>query len=106
MIFYKILFITFIIIISQSFVYPLKRLSDEEATAKIDLYVDGLLKCKNFTGATLAVVRNGSILFTKGYGFANIRKNEKVTPDTKFAIASITKSFTAQLILNILHNKQ
>ncbi|CAD5126897.1 DgyrCDS14916, partial [Dimorphilus gyrociliatus] len=72
---------------------------------KIDEYVGGLVKCRNFVGANLAVVRNGSIILTKGYGMANIRRNEPVTPNTKFPIGSITKSFTAQLIMKLLTEK-
>lgn len=83
-----------------------KCIPDAEAKSKIDQYVDGLVKCSNFTGASLAVVRNGKILLTKGYGLANVRREERVTTDTKFLTASITKSFTAQLISKLLTDKK
>src|SRR5688572_10271886 len=47
-------------------------------------------------GAVVAVVRDGKVLFTKGYGYSDIEKKTTVVPDkTLFRIGSITKVFTA-----------
>lgn len=102
MFYQKILILVFGVVIPLQLTHTECILTDEEVASKIDQYVDTLLKQGNFSGATLAVVRNGSVLFTKGYGFSNIRKNEPVTPDTKFAIGSITKSFTSQLLSKLI----
>ena len=50
-------------------------------------------------GAAIAVVKDGSIIYKKGYGSANLEYNIPVTPSTIFHIASVSKQFTAFSIL-------
>jgi CubicO group peptidase (beta-lactamase class C family) len=45
-------------------------------------------------GLAMAVVRDGEVIFSKGYGYRDVEKKLPVTPQTLFAIGSITKSFT------------
>jgi uncharacterized protein (TIGR02246 family) len=53
-------------------------------------------------GAAIAVVKDGKILFTKGYGVADIEKKTPVIPDkTIFRIGSITKVFTATAVMQL-----
>jgi CubicO group peptidase (beta-lactamase class C family) len=46
-------------------------------------------------GAAVAVVQDGQVLFSEGFGLRNIGQNLPVTADTLFPIASCTKAFTA-----------
>jgi CubicO group peptidase (beta-lactamase class C family) len=46
-------------------------------------------------GVAIAVVKDGKVIYAKGYGYRDLEKKLPVTPDTLFAIGSITKSFTA-----------
>ncbi len=46
-------------------------------------------------GAAVAVAQNGRIVFSRGYGLANLEYQVPVTPSTAFDIGSITKQFTA-----------
>jgi len=50
-------------------------------------------------GAAIAVVKEGKIVFKKGYGSANLEYDLPVTPSTIFHIASVSKQFTAFAIL-------
>jgi CubicO group peptidase (beta-lactamase class C family) len=52
-------------------------------------------------GAAVLVARNGTVLHVKGYGFANIEHHVPITPQTKFRLASVTKSFTAAAVLRL-----
>jgi len=54
-----------------------------------------------FSGAVL-VSRNGEIIFKKAYGLNNRELNNPNTIDTKFPIGSITKQFTAMLIMQMV----
>lgn len=47
------------------------------------------------------VARDGKIVFQGGFGFADLERKTRVTPETKFRIASITKQFTAASILRL-----
>jgi len=46
-------------------------------------------------GLALAVIQDGKVIYTKGYGYRDVEKKLPVTPNTLFAIGSITKSFTS-----------
>lgn len=50
-------------------------------------------------GAAVMVIRNGEILLRETFGMADIDNSVKVTPDTNFRLASVTKQFTAMSIL-------
>src|SRR5262245_48419969 len=53
---------------------------------------------KQYMGSVL-VARGDQVLFSRGYGSANLEWNIPNTPSTKFRLGSITKQFTAASIL-------
>lgn len=53
-----------------------------------------------FHGSAL-VANDGKVIFKKGYGMANYEWDIPIEPDTKFRLGSITKQFTAALILQL-----
>ncbi len=56
----------------------------------------------NIPGAAIAIVKDGKVLFSKGYGYADIEKKTPVVPEkTIFRIGSITKVFTATAIMQL-----
>jgi CubicO group peptidase (beta-lactamase class C family) len=50
-------------------------------------------------GASLLVVRDGRVLYTKGYGLADLASHTPVTPETNFRLASLSKQFTATAVM-------
>jgi len=52
-------------------------------------------------GLALGIVHNGELLWGSGYGYANLQAKVPVTLDTRFRIASITKTFTSVAILQL-----
>ena len=54
-----------------------------------------------FNGSVL-VAENGKLVFKKGYGLANMEWNIPNAPDTKFRLGSLTKQFTAMLIMQLV----
>ncbi|MGH7595429.1 MAG: serine hydrolase [bacterium] len=54
-----------------------------------------------FNGAAL-VAENGKVIFKKGFGMANMEWDIPNMPDTKFRIGSITKQFTAMLVMQLV----
>ena len=54
-----------------------------------------------FNGSAL-VAHKGEIIYKKGFGFANMEWNIPNQPDTKFQIASVSKPFTAMLIMQLV----
>src|SRR5262245_16058949 len=66
--------------------------------AKVDAYIKPFVDIKGFNGSIL-IARQGKVLVSKGYGMANYEFDVPNTPQTKFHIASISKSITAAAIL-------
>jgi CubicO group peptidase (beta-lactamase class C family) len=66
--------------------------------SKVEEYMDARVRRDHFGGSVL-IARDGKVLFTKGYGLANIEHEVPNTPQTKFRLGSITKQFTAMAIL-------
>jgi CubicO group peptidase (beta-lactamase class C family) len=67
----------------------------------LDKQIHQLIKDFEIPGLSIGIVRNDSIIFSKGYGNLEIHKKRKVDQNTTFGIGSISKSFTA-LTLGIL----
>ena len=49
-------------------------------------------------GASIAVVKNGAIVFERSYGLANVETGERAASHTNYRLASVTKPFTATAI--------
>lgn len=50
-------------------------------------------------GVAVAVVKDGQLVHSEGYGMANLEWDCPIRPDTVFRLASITKQFTATAIM-------
>jgi CubicO group peptidase (beta-lactamase class C family) len=55
-------------------------------------------------GVALAVMKDGQLVKTRAYGFANVELNTPASTNTVFEIASITKPFTAQAVLLLVED--
>ena len=64
-------------------------------SAGLDTFITQMMKDYDVPGVGLAIVENGDITYTKGYGVRDVATAAPVTPDTQFSIGSVTKSFTA-----------
>jgi CubicO group peptidase (beta-lactamase class C family) len=73
----------------------------QSLSSRINELVNDYAINHQFMGSVL-VAEKGQVLFTKGYGLANVEQNIPNTPDTKFMIGSITKQFTAMLITQLI----
>lgn len=49
-------------------------------------------------GMSVAIVTDGKVVLLRGFGLADVEAGREVTPDTRFAVGSTTKAFTATLI--------
>jgi CubicO group peptidase (beta-lactamase class C family) len=74
------------------------KVSNQDLTARVDEYLNALVKQDRFSGAVL-LARDGKVLLSKGYGMANFEDETPNTPQTKFRLGSITKQFTAMATL-------
>ena len=76
------------------------KLTELTMEEHFDRYLTAMEQKKGFRGSVL-IGQEDEILFNKGYGYANYEEKIKNTPDTLFAIGSITKQFTAMAIMQL-----
>jgi CubicO group peptidase (beta-lactamase class C family) len=62
---------------------------------------------QNIPGAVFIFVKDGKVFFSKGYGFANLEKQQHASPEqTPFRIGSISKVFTATAVAQLADRKR
>lgn len=79
--------------------------ADSLMIGKLDEFINDYVEYGKFNGAVL-VAKEGKIIYKKGFGWANMEWDIPNQPDTKFRIASITKQFTAMLIVQLVAEKK
>jgi CubicO group peptidase (beta-lactamase class C family) len=70
-----------------------------EKLAAIEKKVEERRQALGIPGMSLAIVKDDKIIYMKGLGYKDFEKKIAVTPDTLFAIGSVTKSFTGMTIV-------
>ena len=68
----------------------------------VDSYVRAEMKSQSIPGLALGIARHGQLVKSEGYGIADLDNDVPVTVDTVFEVASITKQFTATLIMMLV----
>ena len=71
--------------------------------AKLDQFFDRLAE-KNKAMGSLAIIKDGKVLYTRAIGYSQISDTEKkpLTVANRFRVGSITKTFTATMILQLV----
>jgi CubicO group peptidase (beta-lactamase class C family) len=64
----------------------------------LDIYVNRALKDWRIPGVSVAIVKDGKVVLTKGYGVCDMNKPDKVDENTLFLIGSNSKAFTGTAI--------
>jgi CubicO group peptidase (beta-lactamase class C family) len=78
-------------------------ISEEEFWQEIDVFVTERMN-PDGSGFSILVGQDGEIIFSKGWGKANIADGIPFTPDTPIDLASLTKQFTAVAILILVEH--
>jgi len=72
----------------------------QDIAVKADEYLNSFVNAKQFSGSVL-IARDGKVLFSGGYGMANLEHNVPNSTKTKYRLGSITKQFAATAILQL-----
>jgi CubicO group peptidase (beta-lactamase class C family) len=72
----------------------------------IDDLVQNALKTWEVPGAAVVIVRDGKVIYLKGFGVRCLDRPGAVTPDTVFALSSCTKAFTTAALGMLVDEKK
>ena len=68
----------------------------------IEHIVPNLMRTGKLPGLSIAVVDNGETIYADGFGSRDRERNLPATPDTLYGIGSITKSFVAIAVMQLV----
>ncbi len=69
----------------------------------MDRYIQDMMRDCRIPGFSVGIVRNGEMIYAKGYGKAD-DTGRAVTPQTPFLIGSVSKTFTALAVMQLVEN--
>src|SRR5262249_32275245 len=81
-----------------------KHLSREPVAldfSQLERVAEQELKQTRTPGAAVAIVHQGRIVYSKGFGVANVETGQLVTPEMLFRLGSTTKMFTAATLVSL-----
>jgi CubicO group peptidase (beta-lactamase class C family) len=82
---------------------PKPELTKADFETFLDALIPSQLRNRNIGGAVVSVVKDGQVLFQKGYGYADVEAKQTVLPDqTLFRPGSISKLFTATAVMQLV----
>ena len=79
----------------------LSKKEKEYYAAQIQPLYQSLLLKSGFNGSIL-LAKNGEVVFEDYHGFINLKTKEAITPESPFHLASISKTFTATVVLHLM----
>ena len=71
------------------------------APADLDAFITRVVADQKAIGVTVGVMQDGKVIFSKGYGVANLDRQTPVSTGTLFAVGSVTKQFTCAVALQL-----
>jgi CubicO group peptidase (beta-lactamase class C family) len=82
---------------------PAPALTRQDFETFLDALIPSQLQNRNIAGAVVSVVKDGQVLFQKGYGYADFEAKKPVLADqTLFRPGSISKLFTATAVMQLV----
>lgn len=72
-----------------------------DTVARIDATVTKTLSTSRVPGMSISISRDGTIVYSNAFGYANLARHTPATVQTHYEIGSITKQFTATAILQL-----
>lgn len=76
--------------------------TDEHASRLVRQMAEVLRAQAPLPGLSIAISRNGRVIFAEGFGYADLENRTPVTPDTRFRTASVSKVITATALGRLL----
>ncbi|MFI5152510.1 MAG: serine hydrolase [Chitinophagales bacterium] len=99
----KFLFIFVLAVCSHSLIaQTLKNTDYREALTLIDRWLSGQHDFDRLPGIAVSIVKDQQVIWSKGYGYANIEKKIPMQPESICSICSISKLFTSIAVMQLV----
>lgn len=82
--------------------YARVRADSNALSKEITEIIENTRKCQNKPALAVSVVKDGSVVYSRGFGSRDLDYQVNVTSSTVFGVASLSKAFAATLILKLL----
>ena len=76
-------------------------MSLEGVKEKFESFIADVMMQDHIPGLSLAIVKDGKVVYARGFGARNLKANLPATPDTLYAVGSCAKSFTAMSVMQL-----
>jgi CubicO group peptidase (beta-lactamase class C family) len=86
---------------SRQIVHSASR-KDLRRLRRLELQFEQLRSLLRIPGMSAAIVKDQRLIWTKGFGFADLEKRIPATPDTVYYIASLTKTFATTALMQLV----
>jgi CubicO group peptidase (beta-lactamase class C family) len=70
--------------------------------ASYDQTITDFMRKLSIPGGAVAVMRDGMLIYARGFGYADVENKTLVQPDALFRIASVSKTITASAIMKLV----
>jgi CubicO group peptidase (beta-lactamase class C family) len=71
--------------------------------SQIDATVTRIMNAAHVTGAGIAILNDGKVVYLKAYGFRDKEKHLRLTPNSVMTAASLTKAAFATMVMQLVH---
>ena len=75
-----------------------------DALEPIDSMVNRVMKSLRLVGASVAIVKDEKLVYSKGFGYADLENKEQTSVESKFRIGSVSKLITAVAIMKLVED--
>lgn len=82
--------------------YARVRADSNALSKEITEIIENTRKCQTKPALAVSVVKDGSVVYSRGFGSRDLDHQVNVTSSTVFGVASLSKAFAATLILKLL----
>jgi len=77
----------------------------DELIAELEAYIVDTMELLDVPGAAVAIVKDGEIVYAKGFGVRQLGSDDPVTPQTLMMIGSTTKSITTMMMATLVDDE-
>ena len=75
--------------------------SDTRELSRLDSTVQRFIQQQGVVGASVGIVKDGQLVYAKGFGYADMDSQEKVAPHHRFRIGSLSKLITTVAVMKL-----